>query len=128
MASFINEHMDEIIAEWESFARTVSPASATMDNVALRDHVKQMLQAIAIDVETEQSGAEQEAKSKGDAPKAGAVDTAAEIHGQMRHGSGFDLGELVAEFRALRASVLRIWIKGSHFSDPVTAYQITRFN
>jgi signal transduction histidine kinase len=128
VASFIIEHMDEIIAEWESFARTVSPASATMDNVALRDHVKQMLQAIAIDVETEQSGAEQEAKSKGDAPRSDSIDTAAEIHGQMRHGSGFDLGELVAEFRALRASVLRIWIKGSHYSDPVTAYQITRFN
>ena len=39
VASFIIEHMDEIIAEWESFARVVSPASATMDNVALRDHV-----------------------------------------------------------------------------------------
>jgi len=128
MTSFINEHMDEIIAEWESFARTVSPASATMDNVALRDHVKQMLQAIALDVETEQSGAEQEAKSKGDAPRADTIDSAAEIHGQMRHGSGFDLGELVAEFRALRASVLRIWMRGSHFGDPATAYQITRFN
>jgi len=108
--SFINDHMDEIIAEWESFARTVSPASATMDNVALRDHVKQMLQAIALDVENEQSGAQQEAKSKGDAPKASSIDTAAEIHGQMRHGSGFDLGELVAEFRSLRTSVMRIWI------------------
>jgi hypothetical protein len=99
-----------------------------MDNVALRDHVKQMLQAIALDVETEQSGAEQEAKSKGDAPRADTIDSAAEIHGQMRHVSGFDLVELVAEFRALRASVLRIWTRGSHFSDPVTAYQITRFN
>ena len=128
MASFITEHMNEIIAEWESFARTVSPASATMDNVALRDHVKQMLQAIAIDVETEQTGAQQEAKSKGEAQDTSLIDTAAEIHGQLRHGSGFDLAALVAEFRALRASVLRIWIKGSHYTDPVTAYQITRFN
>lgn len=128
VASFIIEHMDEIVAEWESFARVVSPASATMDNVALRDHVKQMLQAIALDVETSQTGAEQEEKSKGEAPKASSIDTAAEVHGQLRHVAGFDLGELVAEFRALRASVLRIWIRSSRHGDPVTAYQITRFN
>jgi signal transduction histidine kinase len=128
MASFISENMEEIIAAWESFAREVSPASATMTNQALRDHVRQMLEAIAVDVETPQSGAEQEEKSKGEAPKTSSIDTAAEIHGQLRHGAGFDLGELVAEFRALRASVLRIWIRSSHYGDPVTAYQITRFN
>jgi signal transduction histidine kinase len=128
VTSFIIEHMDQIVAEWESFARTVSPASATMDNVALRDHVKQMLEAIAIDVETVQTGAQQEQKSKGGAPSDGLADTAAEIHGQLRHGAGFDLAELVAEFRALRASVLRIWIASRHYGDPVTAYQITRFN
>jgi signal transduction histidine kinase len=128
MASFITENMEEIVAEWESFARTVSPASATMDNVALRDHVRQMLQAIALDIETHQTGAEQEEKSKGAAPKEGSTDTAAEIHGQMRHGAGFDLGELVAEFRALRASVLRIWVRSSYYTNPATAYQITRFN
>ncbi|HUQ28281.1 MAG TPA: sensor histidine kinase [Usitatibacter sp.] len=128
MANFITENMEEIIAEWESFARTVSPASATMDNVELRDHVRQMLQAIALDVETSQTGEEQEEKSKGAGPRLNAVDTAAEIHGQLRHGSGFDLGELVAEFRALRASVLRIWIRSSSHRDPATAYQITRFN
>src|SRR5690349_11112954 len=36
MASFIIDNMQEIVAEWESFARTVSPASAGMDNRALR--------------------------------------------------------------------------------------------
>jgi signal transduction histidine kinase len=128
MASFITENMEEIIAEWESFAREVSPAAATMTNQALRDHVRQMLEAIALDVETPQSGAEQEEKSKGEAPKTSSIDTAAEIHGQLRHGAGFDLGELVAEFRALRASVLRIWIRSSRYGDAATAYQITRFN
>jgi signal transduction histidine kinase len=128
MASFITENMEEIVAEWESFARTVSPASATMDNVALRDHVRQMLQAIALDIETAQTGEEQEEKSKGAAPKTSLIDTAAEVHGQLRHGAGFDLGELVAEFRALRASVLRIWIRSSRYGDAATAYQITRFN
>ena len=129
MTSFIIEHMDEIVAEWESFARDVSPASAGMDSVALRDHVRQMLVAIAKDLETEQTGAEQTRKSKGDAPAlAGNDDTAAETHGQLRHTAGFDLGELVAEFRALRASVLRIWVASRRNEDPVSAYEITRFN
>lgn len=122
------EHMDEIVSEWESFARTVSPASATMDSGALRDHVMQMLQAIARDVETHQTGAEQERKSQGIAPVTGPSDTAAEIHGQMRHSAGFDLIHLVAEFRALRATVLRIWIASKRYGDPITAYEITRFN
>ena len=126
--SFILDHMDEIVAEWQSFARDVSPASATMDSAALRDHVRQMLQAIAKDIETEQTGAEQEKKSKGRAPAPGSTDTAAETHGQLRHAAGFDLSELVAEFRALRATVLRIWIAKEKYSDPVTAYEITRFN
>ncbi len=126
--SFILENMDEIVAEWESFARTVSPASATMDSSALRDHVKQMLQAIAKDIETHQTGAEQEEKSKGAVPSAGTADTAAETHGHLRHVAGFGLGELVAEFRALRATVLRLWIAKERYNDPVTAYEITRFN
>jgi len=128
MTSFIIEHMDEIVAEWESFARTVSPASATMDNAALRDHVMQMLQAIAKDVETDQTGDEQVRKSQGEAPALNEGETAAETHGEMRHSAGFDLSELVAEFRALRASVLRIWVRSKRYGDPVTAYQITRFN
>jgi signal transduction histidine kinase len=99
-----------------------------MDNAALRDHVRQMLQAIAVDLETFQTGEQQESKSKGEAPKAGRASTAAEVHGQLRHGSGFDLGELVAEFRALRASVLRIWLRSDNHGDPATAEQITRFN
>jgi signal transduction histidine kinase len=128
MTSFILDNMDEIVAEWESFARTVSPASAHMDTRALRDHVMQMLQAISIDVETAQTGAEQERKSRGEAPDMLDGATAAGVHGGLRQSEGFDLSELVAEFRALRASVLRIWIRSKRYGDPLTAYEITRFN
>lgn len=127
MPSFIIDNIEEIMAEWESFARTVSPASATMDTASLRDHARQMLEAIALDIQTFQSGEQQEEKSKGAAPKA-IADTAAELHGQLRHGSGFDLAALVAEFRALRASVLRIWMRSGSYGDESTAYQISRFN
>jgi len=126
--SFIIEHLDEITTEWEAFARTVSPASATMDSAALRDHVKQMLQAIAKDIETWQSSGERDLKSRGLGTVVGGVETAAESHGALRQTAGFDLSELVAECRALRATVLRLWMEKEAYGDPATAYEIARFN
>jgi signal transduction histidine kinase len=128
MPSFIIEHLPEIVAEWESFARTVSPASATMDSSALRDHVRQMLETIAKDIETWQSNRQQELKSKGLGPVLHGGETAAASHGALRHTAGFDLSELVAEFRALRATVLRLWVEKKRYGDADSAYEMTRFN
>jgi signal transduction histidine kinase len=126
--SFIIEHLDEITAEWEAFARTVSPASATMDSAGLRDHVRQMLQAIATDIETWQSSDQQDLKSRGLGTVVAGVETAAESHGALRQTVGFDLSELVAEFRALRATVLRLWMEKKGYGDAASAYEIARFN
>jgi signal transduction histidine kinase len=126
--SFIIDHLDEIVAEWESFATTVSPASATMDPSALRDHAKQMLQAIAKDIETWQSARQRDLKSKGLGPVLTEVETAAETHGSLRHMAGFDLTEVVAEFRALRATVIRLWVTKEKYGDADTAYEMVRFN
>src|SRR3954469_16884261 len=48
-------------------------------------------------------------------------------HGVLRHLAGFDLRQLAAEFRALRASVLRLWLKRG-VEDATAFYQMTRFN
>lgn len=128
MASFIIEHMEEILTEWDSFARTLSPASATMDSLALRDHARQMLEAIAKDIGTRQSEDQKELKSKGLGPVFYGKETAAASHGALRFTVGFDLPELVAEFRALRATVLRLWVAGTRRGDPQTAYEMARFN
>ena len=127
MASFIVAHMEEILLEWDEFAVTLTPAADTMNAAALRDHARQMLEAIAKDIETAQSPQEQELKSKGLAPAKGGR-TAAAAHGQLRQQGGFDLRQLVAEFRALRASVLRIWLAAGHYEDAPTAHEIARFN
>ena len=127
MASFITEHMEEILVEWEEFAGTMSPAADSMDRAALRDHARQMLQAIARDIATAQTQEQQELKSKGLAPVA-ARETAAAAHGVLRQNVGFDLGQLIAEFRALRASVLRIWMAKKRYGDEQAAYEIARFH
>ncbi len=129
MPSFILENLEGILVEWESFAKTLAPASATMDSPALRDHAQQMLEAIAKDLETSQSDDQQALKSKGLAPVSEGVQTAAAAHGVLRHAVGFDMRQMVAEFRALRASVLRLWLaKKRSRGSPATDFNVTRFN
>lgn len=128
MPSFITEHLEEIVSEWEAFARTLAPAAATMDSLALRDHARQMLEAFAEDIATSQSAEQQALKSKGLGPIFHGVETAAAAHGVLRHAVGFDLSQLVSEFRALRATVLRLWLAKKKHGDPSTAYEMARFN
>ena len=110
LADFIDANTPAILAEWEVFASTLLPAAAEMDAAALRDHAEQMLQAMAKDLRTPQARVEQSAKSKGRAPVLpGATETAAQTHALLRAAGGFSIRQLVAEYRALRACVLRLW-------------------
>ncbi|HUF11575.1 MAG TPA: HAMP domain-containing sensor histidine kinase [Longimicrobiales bacterium] len=121
--------MEPILAEFEEFARTHTEAGETMDMRSLRDHAAAMLGAIALDLEQPQSDAAQSRKSKGDAPveEEGSL-TAAEKHGTDRADSGFTLAEMFAEYRALRASVLRLWTAGKERLEDHDVQDLIRFN
>ncbi|CAN7505785.1 ATP-binding protein [Polaromonas sp. LjRoot131] len=109
LSQFLTDRAEDILVEWEAFAKTLEPAASLMSSAALRDHASQMLKAIALDIDSLQSDAQQTAKSQGDAPSK-FPNSAASIHGTLREVSGFSLVQLTAEFRALRASVLRLWL------------------
>jgi signal transduction histidine kinase len=110
LADFIREHMESILVEWETFAASRTPAAEGMSSVELRDHAQAILEAVAKDISAEQSAHAQKEKSLGRAPViANAPETAAQLHAVLRGRSGFDINQLVAEYRALRASVLRLW-------------------
>ncbi|MEO5669232.1 MAG: sensor histidine kinase [Ramlibacter sp.] len=130
LSRFITENMEAIVEEWQAFAMTMEPAATTMSALALRDHAKPILVAIAKDLESSQTARAQEDKSKGLAPPTNSVrETAAATHGALRQVSGFDLNQLGAEYRALRASVIRLWMKtlaGNMDSDVVD--DLIRFN
>ena len=129
LADFILANCDTILEEWESFARTCTPASTAMDVSALRDHAAQMLGVIAEDLATPQSGREQAEKSQGRAPpEAVSGGSAAERHGAGRAESGFTVVQMVAEYRALRASVIRLWAKEQGHLGPEDIEDLTRFN
>jgi hypothetical protein len=125
LPDFILHKMDVIVAEWEAFAGTLFPASQKMSALALRDHVREIMMAVVADIRTDQSKAEQTAKSQGRAAKGQlAAETAAETHAILRAKSGLDINQLILEYRALRASVLRLWqesaeIDGDGFQDMI---------
>ena len=111
LAEFIADNMEVILAEWEAFAASVLPAGASMTSLVLRDHAPQILDAVVNDMTTAQTREAQAEKSKGRAPRVlGSPATAAQTHAVLRAQSGCDINQLVAEYRALRASVLRLWI------------------
>jgi hypothetical protein len=85
LADFILQNMEAILAEWEAFAATLLPAAAGMTPLALRDYAQPILQAVAKDLTTPQTRAEQAEKSQGRAPPvAGAPETAAQAHAFLR--------------------------------------------
>src|ERR1039457_7132527 len=81
-----------------------------MDRSALRDHIIGLLRFIANDLETSETERERSEKAKGQGQKeGGAHDSAAETHADLRFTGGFDTVEMISEFRALRASVIKLW-------------------
>jgi signal transduction histidine kinase len=126
LAEFILANRGPILAEWEAFAKSCSPASGTMNVASLADHASAMLTVIATDLNTPQGKAAQTAKSKGLAESEDV--TAAKEHGSSRAGSGFTIDQMVAEFRALRASVTRLWLQHERVPNAEQLDDLTRFN
>jgi signal transduction histidine kinase len=131
LAPFIRANIEPILAEWEAFARSLAPG-AKMTKLALRNDAEAILRATARDMQIAQSLAQQANKSKGHGGAGGEasdrLDDASVMHGVGRVGSGFDIIEVVAEYRALRSSVLRLWRQSDPHPDINDIDDITRFN
>lgn len=127
-STFIKDNMDAIVADWEAFARTL-PSAQTMSTLALRDHSREILLAIAEGMEARQTDPQRAARSRDIAPAEGSATTAAAEHGALRQMAGFDLVQLFAEFRAMRASVLAFWHKAEAGKrDSSAVDEVNRFN
>jgi hypothetical protein len=110
-----------------------------MDALALRDHAPEILLATVQDMKSSQSATERSAKSRGhndkhaqDGAATGSVGAelngASELHAIGRLGSGFDLMEVISEYRALRASVLQLWRDSAPAANERDVDDLTRFN
>lgn len=110
LSRFIIDNIEEILAEWESFAKTLQPSSGDMSGLELRDHGRQILEEIAQEIDTDENAKQRDEKSKGLAFDAANTNNAAGDHGTARQETGFTLLQVISEYRAMRASVLRLWM------------------
>ena len=107
LSQFIVANNERILAEFESFARSINLAGS-MDIAALRDHAAGMLTVIVRDLESPQTKREGSDKARGQSDSSeDTPDTPAQEHGAGRATSGFTFVEMVSEYRSLRASVIR---------------------
>jgi signal transduction histidine kinase len=127
LSAFIREHIEQILLEWEAFARAM-PLGELMPLATLRDHAQTMLEVIASDLETPQTAREQSDKARGLASFDQRLSTAAAKHGSGRAASGFTVVQMVAEFRALRASVIRLWTAHQRQFGAAEFDDLIRFN
>ena len=128
LPAFIRDHTDEILREWEAFARTLA-TETPMDTAALRDHAKEMLGVVAADLDVPQTTREQADKARRKTRRAlGRTPTAAQQHGAGRALSGFSVEQMVSEFRALRASVLHLWKREQGEANADDLQDLIRFN
>ena len=133
LAEVIRGHHEAILVEWECFARTLRPAAQGMSKAGLRDHADEILTAIVADMDSLQSAAEKCAKSKGnkvrrhpangkDVRSEAHLGSLGQLHALLRIENGFTLSQVVAEYRALRASVFRLWGRGHPDASGVSRF------
>jgi signal transduction histidine kinase len=131
LGQFITSNIEPILVEWEAFARSIWPTSAAVEVEEARDDAKQILIAAVGDMASSQTEAQRSLKSKGRGEHSAAgdqLDAASELHAAARVVSGFKIAEVSAEYRALRASVLRLWRESKPDPDRRDIEDIARFN
>jgi signal transduction histidine kinase len=129
LADFIQSNVESILAGWEIFARGIG-AGEHLGKLALRDHAGQILEATARDMKSPQTVTERAQKSKGQGHPSvdDDLDDASNAHAVDRLGLGFDMLEVISEYRALRASVLQLWRDTAPGADERDVDDLTRFN
>jgi hypothetical protein len=112
LADYIEANAEAIVDDAEGFATDHLPAGIHLNRDELRDHLPNILAVVVTDLRASQSRSEEVAKAEGQSDTPPGAFSPAQIHGHLRAREGFNINQIIAEYRALRASVLRLWIKG----------------
>lgn len=112
LADFIEADHQGLIGDWADYALAISSEDSHLSETQLRNSAADILSSIAADMRQSQNAAQQETKSRGeDQSPMSNFDHVARLHADDRLSHGFGINDVVAEFRALRATVLRRWQK-----------------
>lgn len=128
LTEFVERNVDAIVDERAEFAQANLRPARDLPAGDLRDHAKHLLLRIADDMDTPQKAQDQHEKSRGGRPgNSPDVTSTARADAEQRLRNGFSLNDLVAEYRALRASVVRRWTDQVP-SEPGALKELVRFN
>lgn len=128
LAESITRSVDDIVGEWEHFARTTIPPAVDLSPEELRDHARVLLLAIAADLRKVQGDADQHEKSRGELPNnSPEITKTAHLHAEHRFVQRFTLDQMLSEVRALRASVIRRWLDECTLFALETVEELVRF-
>jgi hypothetical protein len=108
LSDFIEAKLSALVDEWAEYAGTIGLKDSHLTVTQLRDSAQDILIQIAADMRQPQTDVQQRSKSRGGQrdPKSG-FDRVAHEHADDRLAHGYGINDVVAEYRALRASVLR---------------------
>ncbi len=128
LSDFTEQQVDMLVDDWVGFARSSIPPARQLRPEELRDHAKVLLLAAAADMNTEQGVGAQHDKSRGDLPNnSPRVTEAARAHARHRFVQGFTLDQMVSEYRALRACVIRHWTEAGGLKASGAVTEVVRF-
>ncbi|MCA8251532.1 RsbRD N-terminal domain-containing protein [Burkholderia multivorans] len=112
LADFIEANTQVLVDDWAEYALTISQEDSQLSERQLRNSAVDILNAIAADMREPQNAAQQEVKSRGEKTSSySKFNNVAHLHAEDRLSHAFGINDVVAEFRALRATVLRRWQK-----------------
>lgn len=128
LTDFIQAHRADLVEDWTRYARELQPEASRLSEDQLRNSAAELLDSVVANMRVAQSESQRKAKSLGAKVQTDAAfDAVSILHADDRRALGFRLDDVVAEFRALRASVLRRW-QTATVLDEHAFQEMIRFN
>ncbi|MFC4275948.1 sensor histidine kinase [Achromobacter aloeverae] len=128
LSDFIRTHSGVLIDDWVAYALALNEGRSRLSEHDLRDSAPEILAALEANMCQSQTAQQAIDKSHGEKRASDEhFDRVCQLHAQDRLRQGFGLSDIVAEFRALRASVMRRW-RASTDADALSIEEMERFH
>lgn len=127
LSDFILTNLEPIVQAWEDFAISLNTLMPATDSEGLRNHIENVLCTVALTMQTPAiipPCLRENAQGQPSTDR----ESSAQRHGRTRLMAGFTLDQVVAEYQALRSSVLRQWLILGYADEHLHVTDMIRFN
>ena len=113
LSEFIQANQEAILGAFEAYVLSHVPPGVDLTREEARDQAGQVL--------TDISEVMRQRSSPG-------VDVPAEEHGSARYAAGFDINDVLGEYRMLRGTIMRMWLASRPSLGTAGVEDLVRFN